>query len=180
MPRVSARLALGQIDRLRDAGATYRAALKIKAQTEMSRCWAAQAISCCAALANAQAEPSLEESKRSPPIARPSCNLRETWFRRSGGLGEHETGTRSLKQALTAWRAALEERSRGQSPNQWARTQVNIGLTLLTLSKRGGGKAAEKSIAAFKQALSVFQEANARRGVARVANLLAEAHALKK
>lgn len=57
---------------------------------------------------------------------------------------------------------------------------MNIGLTLLTLSKRGGGKAAEKSIAAFKQALSVFQEANARRGVARVANLLAEAHALKK
>jgi hypothetical protein len=82
---------------------------------------------------------------------------------------------------LTALRAALEERSREQSPYQWARTQVNIGLTLLTLSKRGGGnKAADAVIAAFKEALSVFQEANAPRDIARVANLLAEAHALKR
>jgi uncharacterized caspase-like protein len=96
-------------------------------------------------------------------------------------LGERETGTRSLKQALTALRAALEERSREQSPYQWARTQVNIGLTLLTLSKRGGGnKVADAAIAAFKEALSVFQEANATRDIARVANLLAEAHALKR
>jgi len=95
-------------------------------------------------------------------------------------LGERETGTRSLKQALTALHAALEERSREQSPYQWARTQVNIGLTLLTLGKRGGGKAADESIAAFKEALSVFQEANAKREVAMVESLLAEAHALKR
>jgi len=56
---------------------------------------------------------------------------------------------------LTALRAALEERSREQSPYQWARTQVNIGLTLLTLSRRGGGnKVAHAAITAFKEALS--------------------------
>jgi hypothetical protein len=68
-------------------------------------------------------------------------------------LGERESGTQSLKQALTALRAALEERCREQSPYQWARTQVNIGLTLLTLSRRGGGnKVANAAIAAFKEA----------------------------
>lgn len=96
-------------------------------------------------------------------------------------LGELETGTRSLKQALTALRAALEERSREQSPSQWARIQVNIGLTLLTLSKRGGGgKAADEAIAAFREALSGFQEANATRDIAKIASLLAKAHALKR
>jgi hypothetical protein len=56
-------------------------------------------------------------------------------------LGERKSGTQSLKQALTALRAALEERSREQSPYQWARTQVNIGLTLLTESLLAEGHA---------------------------------------
>ena len=72
-------------------------------------------------------------------------------------------------------RTALEERSREQSPHQWARTQVNIGLTLLTLSKRGSGNKA-----ALKGALSVFQEVNARPNIAMVESLLAKAHAVKR
>jgi hypothetical protein len=96
-------------------------------------------------------------------------------------LGERESGRQSLKQALTALRTALEERCREHSPYQWARTQVNIGLTLLTLSRRGGGnKVANAAIAAFNEALSVYREANAGRDIAMVESLLAEAQALNR
>jgi predicted mannosyl-3-phosphoglycerate phosphatase (HAD superfamily) len=96
-------------------------------------------------------------------------------------LGERETGTATLKEALAKLEASLEERSREGSPHQWARTQVNIGLTLLTLAKRSGGrKAAAQAIQALEAALDVYRQANAPHEVAPVEKFLAEAHALKR
>ncbi len=46
-------------------------------------------------------------------------------------LGERESGTAWLEEAVAAYRAALEERTRERVPLQWATTQMNLGNALL-------------------------------------------------
>jgi hypothetical protein len=41
-------------------------------------------------------------------------------------LGERETGTARLEEAVTACRSALEERTRERAPLDWAETQINL------------------------------------------------------
>ena len=41
--------------------------------------------------------------------------------------GERESGTARLEEAVAAYRAALEERTRDRVPLQWAGTQMNLG-----------------------------------------------------
>jgi hypothetical protein len=41
-------------------------------------------------------------------------------------LGEREDGTDQLKDAVTAYRAALEERTRERVPLDWATTEDNL------------------------------------------------------
>jgi hypothetical protein len=41
-------------------------------------------------------------------------------------LGERETGTERLEEAVHAYRAALEERTRERVPLDWAMTQNNL------------------------------------------------------
>ena len=48
-------------------------------------------------------------------------------------LGEREDGTERLEQAVTAYNAALEVRTREQVPLDWAMTQNNLGAALATL-----------------------------------------------
>jgi hypothetical protein len=48
-------------------------------------------------------------------------------------LGERESGTARLEQAVAAYRDALQERTRESGPLQWAMTQSNLGLALSTL-----------------------------------------------
>ena len=45
-------------------------------------------------------------------------------------LGERESGTARLEEAVTAYRAALAERTRDRAPLQWAMTQNNLGSAL--------------------------------------------------
>ena len=45
-------------------------------------------------------------------------------------LGERETGTARLEEAVAAFRAALEERTRERVPLDWAMTQNNLGNAL--------------------------------------------------
>jgi hypothetical protein len=45
-------------------------------------------------------------------------------------LGERESGTARLEEAVAAYRAALEERRRDQVPLDWAGTQKNLGTAL--------------------------------------------------
>ena len=45
-------------------------------------------------------------------------------------LGERESGTARLEEAVAAYRAALEERTRERVPLDWATTQNNLGTAL--------------------------------------------------
>jgi hypothetical protein len=64
-------------------------------------------------------------------------NLGYAMFR----LGERESGTADLQQAVAAYRAALVERTRERAPLDWATTQNNLGNALETLGERESGTA---------------------------------------
>ena len=49
--------------------------------------------------------------------------------------GERESGTARLEEAVAAYRAALEERTRERVPLDWATTQNNLGTALRTLGR---------------------------------------------
>ena len=69
-------------------------------------------------------------------------------------LGERESGTARLEEAVAAYRAALEERTRARVPLQWAMTQMNLGNALWTLGERESGTARlEEAVAAYRAAL---------------------------
>ncbi len=76
--------------------------------------------------------------RRSPPIARPNGTHRErvplNWATTQNNLGnallrlgERESGTARLEEAVAAYRAALTERTRERVPLDWATTQNNLG-----------------------------------------------------
>jgi hypothetical protein len=75
-------------------------------------------------------------------------------------LGERESGTALLEEAVVDYRAALEERTRARVPLDWALTQNNLGLALATLGERAEDvlklKEAREAIAA---AFGVFVQA---------------------
>jgi len=56
-------------------------------------------------------------------------------------LGERESGTARLEEAVAAYRAALEEYKRDRVPLDWATTQNNLGLALAALGERESGTA---------------------------------------
>ena len=51
-------------------------------------------------------------------------------------LGERESGTTRLEEAVAAHGAALEEATRARAPLQWAQTQTNLGTRPRTLGER--------------------------------------------
>ena len=54
-------------------------------------------------------------------------------------LGDRESGTTRLEEAVAAYRAALEERTRERVPLQWAATQNNLKVVLDLLETRSRG-----------------------------------------
>jgi tetratricopeptide (TPR) repeat protein len=69
-------------------------------------------------------------------------------------LGERESGTARLEEAVVAYCAALEESTRDRAPLQWARTQNNLGSALQTLGERESETARlEEAVAAYRAAL---------------------------
>ena len=54
-------------------------------------------------------------------------------------LGERESGTTGLEEAVAAYRSALDEYTRARVPLDWATTQNNLGIALWTLGQREGG-----------------------------------------
>ncbi|QNT68226.1 tetratricopeptide repeat protein [Defluviicoccus vanus] len=69
-------------------------------------------------------------------------------------LGERESGTARLEDAVAAYRAALEERTRERVPLDWAAKQNNLGLALWRLGERESGTARlEDAVAAYRAAL---------------------------
>ena len=72
-------------------------------------------------------------------------------------LGERESGTARLEEAVAAYRAALEERTRERVPLDWAGTQNNLGNALVRLGERESGTARlEEAAAAFRAALKEY------------------------
>jgi tetratricopeptide (TPR) repeat protein len=72
-------------------------------------------------------------------------------------LGERESGTARLEEAVEAYRAALEERPRERVPLDWAMTQMNLGNALRTLGQRDSGTARlEEAVTAWNACLEVF------------------------
>ena len=51
-------------------------------------------------------------------------------------LGERETGTERLEEAVVAYRAALTEYTRDHVPRHWAMTRNNLSNALLALRER--------------------------------------------
>ena len=71
-----------------------------------------------------------------------------------GRLGERESDTRRLEEAVQVFRAALEERPRERVPLDWATTQSNLGAALMTLGARESGTVRlEPAVAAYREAL---------------------------
>jgi exonuclease VII small subunit len=72
-------------------------------------------------------------------------------------LGERESGTARLEEAVAAYRAALEEMTRERVPLQWAGTQMNLGTALWSLGERESGTARlGEAVAAYDRALEIF------------------------
>ena len=65
---------------------------------------------------------------------------RTTSATRSRTLGERESGTARLEEAVAAYRAALEERTRERVPLDWARTQMNLGNALWRSASARAGR----------------------------------------
>ncbi|MEX0284073.1 MAG: tetratricopeptide repeat protein [Paracoccaceae bacterium] len=69
-------------------------------------------------------------------------------------LGQRESGTARLEQAVTAFRATLEEWTRDRVPLDWAGTQNNLGNALESLGERESGTARlEQAVTAYRAAL---------------------------
>ena len=56
-------------------------------------------------------------------------------------LGERESGTAKLEEAIAAYREALKELTRERVPLDWAMTQNNLGTALSSLGERESGTA---------------------------------------
>ena len=69
-------------------------------------------------------------------------------------LGERESGTARLDEAVAAYREALKEQTRERVPLDWAMTQNNLGTALWTLGERESGTARlDEAVAAYREAL---------------------------
>jgi tetratricopeptide (TPR) repeat protein len=72
-------------------------------------------------------------------------------------LGERESGTVRLEEAVMAYRAALQERRRDRVPLQWAATQNNLGNALGRLGERESETARlEEAVMAYRAALQEY------------------------
>jgi hypothetical protein len=68
-------------------------------------------------------------------------------------LGERESGTEYLNQAVAAYRAALKERTRERDSIGWAATQNSLGTALRRLGERDSGTARlEEAVKAHRAA----------------------------
>ena len=72
-------------------------------------------------------------------------------------LGQRESGTDRLEQAVTAYESALREFTRDRAPLEWARTQMNLGAALQILGQRESGTdRLELAVTAYENALQEF------------------------
>ena len=68
-------------------------------------------------------------------------------------LGERESGSTRLDEAVEAYRAALKEKTRDRAPREWALTKSNLGVALVRLGER------ESDTVRLEEAVVVYREA---------------------
>ena len=74
----------------------------------------------------------------------------EALYRQGDEFGDNG----ALLEAITGYRALLEERRREREPLEWARTQAKLGIALFSLGEREPGTARlEEAVAAYRAAL---------------------------
>ena len=74
-------------------------------------------------------------------------------------LGERESGTTKLEEAIASHREALKEQNRQRVPSEWAQTLINLGTALFALGKREREPTkVEEAVAAYREALEEFSE----------------------
>ena len=79
------------------------------------------------------------------------------------GLGERESGTDRLNEAVAAYREALKEYTRRRVPLDWARTQMNLGNALSRLEERESGTdKLNEAVAAYREALKEYSRGRCR------------------
>lgn len=72
-------------------------------------------------------------------------------------LGQRESGTARLEEAVEAFRATLTEYTRERVPRAWAMTQNNLGNALQTLGQRESGTSRlEEAVGAYRSTLTVY------------------------
>jgi hypothetical protein len=69
-------------------------------------------------------------------------------------LGERESGTARIEEAVAAYRESLQERTRERVPLQWATSTGNLGVALMQLAERRGD--AEMAKLAVQQVAAAF------------------------
>lgn len=75
-------------------------------------------------------------------------------------LGERESGTGRLEEAVAAYRSALQEYTRERVPQGWAATQNNLSNALRSLGKRESGTGRlEEAVHAIEFARDAYREA---------------------
>ena len=75
-------------------------------------------------------------------------------------IGERESGTTRLEEAVVALHAALQERTRDRTPLQWAMTQSVLGFALVSLGERKEEPTVlEQALEAYDSALSILTSA---------------------
>ena len=81
---------------------------------------------------------------------------------RSARLGERESGTARLEEAVAAYREALKENTRARVPLDWAMTQMNLALVYRALfDKDHQPRHLDDALEAADGALEEFRKANA-------------------
>ena len=74
-------------------------------------------------------------------------------------LGQREGGTARLEEAVAAYRAALEERTRDRLPLGWAETQQGLANALAALAMRQQNAARmEEALMSMFGAVEVYQQ----------------------
>ena len=153
--------------RLEEAVAAYRAALEERTRERVPLDWAMTQNNLGNALQRSGSGRAGRRGsrRRSRPTARRWRNGRANACRSMGddaeqsrrcapNARERESGTARLEEAVAAFRAALEERTRERVPLDWAMTQNNLGAALRTLGERESGTARlEEAVAAYRAAL---------------------------
>ena len=72
-------------------------------------------------------------------------------------LGERDSDTKRLNEAVTAYRDALKERAREKVPLDWASTQNNLGNALQPLGERDSDtKRLNEAVTAYRDALKEY------------------------